>query len=107
MEHPACICFLNTTVKKLWFCILMDVIGLASYLLPAFGEWTDIVWGPVSAIIFYMTFGGKTGQVGAFVNLLEETLPFTDIIPTFTIAYFYERKRNSKPGHSGPQKTTT
>lgn len=92
-------------MKTLWFCILMDIIGLASYLLPAFGEWTDIVWAPVSAIIFYKTFGGKTGQVGAFINLLEEIIPFTDLLPTFTIAYFYEKQkkeyRNKQTSLSG------
>lgn len=74
----------------------MDIIGLASYLLPAFGEWSDLIWGPVSAIVFYKTFGGTIGKAGAFINLLEEILPFTDIIPTFAIAYFYERILNAR-----------
>lgn len=78
---------------KLSFCILMDIVGYLSYAIPVFGEWFDVLWAPVSAYIFYRTFGGKTGAIGSFINLAEEILPFTDFIPVFTIAYFYKRAK--------------
>jgi hypothetical protein len=31
------------------------------------------------------------GQIGAVLNFIEEILPGTDIIPSFTIAWFYKK----------------
>lgn len=73
------------------FCLIMDLLGFASYLMPVFGDWTDLAWAPVSAFIFYRSFGGKVGKLGSLLNFAEEILPFTDFIPTFTIAYLYKR----------------
>jgi len=79
------------TKPTLTFCLIMDLLGSATYLLPGLGEWFDILWAPVSALIFFKSFGGKVGRIGSIINFAEEILPFTDIIPTFTIAYFYNR----------------
>jgi len=76
---------------SLLFCLIMDLLGSASYLLPGVGEWFDVLWAPISAFIFYRAFGGKTGKIGSIINFLEEAIPFTDIIPTFTLAYIYNR----------------
>jgi hypothetical protein len=67
----------------------MDLLGSATYLLPGLGEWFDILWAPISAFIFYRSFGGKTGKIGSIINFAEEILPFTDFIPTFTLGYLY------------------
>ncbi len=73
------------------FCLLMDLIGSLSFFIPGIGEWFDIVWAPLSAFIFYKSFGGKVGRFGSVISFIEEILPYTDILPTFTIAYFYNR----------------
>jgi hypothetical protein len=73
------------------FCLIMDLLGLATFLLPGLGEWFDILWAPISAMLFFNSFGGKVGRIGSIINFAEEILPFTDFIPTFTIAYFYNR----------------
>jgi hypothetical protein len=73
------------------FCLIMDLLGLATFLLPGLGEWFDILWAPVSAMLFFNSFGGKVGRIGSIINFAEEMLPFTDFVPTFTIAYFYNR----------------
>jgi hypothetical protein len=86
-------------IPSLAFCIVMDVIGCASYIFPGLTEFADVVWAPISAFIFYKTFGGRVGQIGAVINFLEEIIPFTDIIPSFTIAYFY--KKNLMEGNKG------
>lgn len=78
-------------IPSLGFCIAMDIIGCASYLIPVLAEFTDIVWAPISAFIFMQTFGGKFGKIGAVFNLLEEALPGTDIIPMFTIAWVIKK----------------
>ncbi len=77
---------------KLWICILLDAVGLLSYAIPAWGEWIDAAWAPIAAMLFYYIFGGKTGAIGSAITLLEEALPFTDIIPMFTIAYFVNKR---------------
>jgi len=79
------------TKPTLTFCLIMDLLGSATFLLPGLGEWFDILWAPISALIFFKSFGGKVGRIGSIINFAEEILPFTDIIPTFTIAYFYNR----------------
>jgi hypothetical protein len=77
---------------NLLFCIIMDAIGYFTYALPFFGEFGDIVWAPLSGFIFYKTFGGTKGLIGGILNGLEELLPFTDFIPSFTIMYFLQTK---------------
>lgn len=66
--------------------IIIDLIGMATYLIPAFGEFADAVWGPYVTLLikniygntFFAVFGGA-----------EETLPFSDFIPTATLAWLY------------------
>jgi hypothetical protein len=80
---------------SLIFCLLMDLIGMATYAIPLLGEFGDTLWAPVSAFIFYKTFGGTKGMIGGAFNFLEEILPGFDFIPTFTIMYFMTAKKNS------------
>lgn len=85
---------INNNTKKtphLLFCLFMDAVGVLSYFLPFLGEWFDLLWAPLSAFIFYRSFGGKTGLWGSFVNLIEEVLPYTDFFPTFTITYILKK----------------
>jgi hypothetical protein len=78
---------LSKSMPSLAVCILLDFIGYASFSLPILGEFSDLVWAPVSAILFYKLFGGKMGFFGSSFNFFEELLPFTDFIPTFTVAW--------------------
>ncbi len=72
---------------SLLLCITMDFLGASTYFLPLLGEGFDIVFAPISAIIYYFSFRGKLGVVGGIFNFIEEILPGTDIIPTFTISW--------------------
>ena len=85
------------SLPSLWLCLLLDAVGMVSYFIPAWGEWIDVVWGPLSAFLFYYLFGGKTGAVGAAISFAEESLPFTDIIPMFTIGYFVRKRELQNP----------
>lgn len=81
---------MNTPTKQvpsLAACLLMDAIGYASFALPFLGEFADVAWAPISGFIFFKMFGGKMGVFGGGLSFLEEILPFTDFIPTFTIAW--------------------
>lgn len=77
-------------------CIILDVIGMASYIIPAMGEFADVVWAPISGFIFFALFGGRFGAIGGVLNFLEEIIPFTDIIPSFTIAWFIRKQEADK-----------
>lgn len=77
-------------------CILLDLAGMASYFIPALGEVADAAWAPISAILFYTLFGGRFGMIGGVLNFLEEIIPFTDVIPSFTIAWFIKKKELDK-----------
>lgn len=83
-------------LPNIGICILMDVIGMASYILPAMAEFTDIVWAPISGYIFYKLFGGRLGLIGGVLDFLEEIIPGTDIIPSFTIAWFIRKTQSAK-----------
>lgn len=93
---------MQTSINKLpslWLCVLLDMVGLLSYFIPAWGEWMDLVWAPLSAFLFYLLFGGKTGAIGSAITFAEEALPFTDIIPMFTIGYFIRKREfNAEKG---------
>lgn len=78
---------------SLSFCLLMDAVGMASYFFPFIGEGFDVVWAPLSAFLFYNHFSGKVARIGSIIDFAEEILPFTDFIPTFTLAYFYLKLR--------------
>ena len=80
-------------VPNLAICIIMDVIGMASYIIPGWGEFADIVWAPISGYVFFKMFGGRFGLIGGVLDFLEEILPGTDIIPSFTIAWFIRKKQ--------------
>ena len=76
---------MNYKLKKLALCILLDSVGLISFTIPLIGEFSDIIWAPIAAIISYKMFGEKRGKYTALTTFTEEILPLTDIIPSFTI----------------------
>ena len=71
----------------LLLCVFLDIIGYASYAVPILGEFGDIIWAPVSGVIFFLLFGGWRGAMGGMFNFIEELLPGTDFIPSFTIMW--------------------
>ena len=60
---------------SLIFCIVMDLIGSGSYVIPILGEFTDVIWAPLSAVIFLYTFGIKKGKAGSIFSFAEEICP--------------------------------
>lgn len=87
---------MNRQQPSLIFCILMDIVGYATYAVPLLGEFGDIIWAPVSSLIFMNTFGGWKGVLGGVGNFLEEILPGTDFIPSFTIMWFIQSMQRKK-----------
>ena len=87
---------MNNKQPSLVFCLVMDALGFVTYAIPGLGELGDIVFAPISAIVFYFMFGSWKG---ALFNFTEEILPGTDFIPSFTIAwcwrYFSSKKMST------------
>lgn len=83
MEKPS--------TKKLISSILLDLVGMATYLFPFIGESFDIIWAPIAGFILNRMYKGTVGKVGGIIVFLEEILPITDIIPTFTLTWIYTR----------------
>jgi hypothetical protein len=76
-------------------CILMDLIGSAVIVIPVLGE---LIWAPISALIFWKMFGFSKGFLGGIFSFIEELIPGIDFIPTFTIMWFIQyvkRKREN------------
>lgn len=87
---------MNRQQPSLIFCILMDIVGYATYAVPLLGEFGDIIWAPLSSIFFVATFGGWKGVLGGMGNFIEEILPGTDFIPSFTIMWFIQNMQKKK-----------
>ena len=77
--------------SSLWVCVIMDLLGCASYAVPLLGEVSDVIWAPLSAIVFYRMFGGTLGTFGSLFNFMEELFPGLDFIPTFTLSWVMQR----------------
>lgn len=87
-------------LPSLLMCIILDIIGYVSFSIPFIGEFSDVIWAPLSAMIYFRLFGGKMGIFGGAFSFLEELLPFTDIIPTFTLSWFIRSRALSKEDKS-------
>ena len=75
-------------VGKLCLCLLIDVLGTSSELLPIIGEFTDIAFAPAAALALRSLFQGS--NVVFALEFVEEILPFTDILPLATICWVVE-----------------
>ena len=75
--------------KKLILGILLDALGLVSFVIPGIGEFSDIVWAPVSGWLMTKLYKGKVGKIAGIITFIEEAIPGLDVIPTFTIMWFY------------------
>ncbi|HRO71852.1 MAG TPA: hypothetical protein PK951_15790 [Chitinophagaceae bacterium] len=95
---------MNRKQPSLFFCILMDLVGYATYAVPFLGEFGDILWAPISSLVFMTSFGGWKGVLGGFGNFIEELLPGTDFIPSFTIMWFIQNAQ--KRGTATPVKVS-
>ncbi|WMI65515.1 hypothetical protein RBH94_15795 [Aestuariibaculum sp. YM273] len=80
--------------------ILFDAVGYVSFIIPGIGEFSDIVWAPLSGWLMTKLYKGKAGKVAGVVNFVEEALPGLDVIPTFTLMWLYTYVLKKKPKDS-------
>ena len=69
--------------------LIYDAVGMATMAIPLVGPFLDIVWAPYAANKMSEMYPGKKGKIASVLVFLEEILPFTDVIPTFTLMWFY------------------
>lgn len=74
---------------KLFLSLVLDAIGYLSFVIPVIGEFSDVIWAPLSGYIMTKLYKGKAGKVAGVITFIEEALPFTDIAPTFTLMWLY------------------
>ncbi len=82
----------NTTdskYKDLFLSLLFDAIGMSSFVIPFIGEFSDVIWAPLSAWLMMRMHKGKVGQAAGAVSFIEEIIPGLDVVPTFTIMWLY------------------
>lgn len=80
----------NNKTRNLLLGILFDAIGLISFTVPLVGEFSDVIWAPLAGFLMTWMYKGTIGRVGGVVTFLEEILPFSDFIPTFTLTWIYK-----------------
>lgn len=76
---------MHNKYKKLVKCVLLDAIGVFTLYIPFAGPIIDVIWAPIAASISYKMFGEKRGKYTSLITFIEEILPATDIVPSFTI----------------------
>ena len=69
--------------------LLYDAIGMATHFIPGVGSFLDIIWAPYAAKKMTDMYEGGTGKIAAAIVFIEEILPFSDFIPTFTLMWLY------------------
>ncbi|CAJ1380079.1 unnamed protein product [Effrenium voratum] len=72
---------------KLAACLGLDLMGDSTYFVPGAGEAADLAYAPIQSIALIMLFQSRSM---AGLGFLEEILPFTDFIPTATLAWFID-----------------
>lgn len=77
MENPS---------SKLMASLAIDFLGNATFVVPGLGELADVLWAPVSAKLVSGMYS-ESSPHAKYVAFFEELLPFTDFIPTATLAW--------------------
>ena len=79
----------NEKYKLLRKGILYDAIGMVTMLIPFIGPLLDILWAPYAAKKMSEMYSGTQGKIASAIVFIEEILPMTDFIPTFTLMWLY------------------
>lgn len=79
----------NKKYKQLFMGLLFDGIGMLSFVIPFVGEFSDIVWAPLSGYLMTRMYKGKVGQAAGVFTFIEEIIPGFDLIPSFTLMWLY------------------
>lgn len=79
----------NEKYKLLRQGILYDVIGMVSMAIPVVGPFLDILWAPFAAKKMLDMYKGNHGKIASVIVFVEEIIPYSDVVPTFTLMWIY------------------
>jgi len=79
----------NNKKRDLILGLLFDGLGMLSFSIPFIGEYSDVVWAPIAGYLMTWMYKGNLGKVAGVFAFLEEIIPFTDVVPSFTITWIY------------------
>ena len=68
---------------KLIFSIILDAVGFFT-IIPL-----DFVWAPISGYLMTRMYKGSKGKIAGVISFIEEIIPFSNILPTFTLMWIY------------------
>ncbi|RXG16181.1 hypothetical protein DSM03_103367 [Leeuwenhoekiella aestuarii] len=77
--------------------VLFDLIGMLTMAIPVVGPFLDLAWAPYAAKQMGQMYPGRNGKIASILVFIEEILPFTDIIPSFTLMWIYTYLISSQP----------
>jgi hypothetical protein len=75
--------------RNLFLGLLLDGIGMLSFMIPGIGEFSDVIWAPIAGWLMTRLYKGKVGQAAGLIAFAEELIPGMDVIPTFTLTWIY------------------
>ena len=82
---------MNKKYQLLLLSIFFDGLGMLSFAIPFIGEFSDVIWAPLSAFLIYKMYGGTLGKGVEIISFVEEVGIFgTDLLPTFTLTWIYK-----------------
>lgn len=85
--------------------LVFDCIGMMSFSIPGIGEFSDVIWAPCSFFLMAWMYKGYVGKIGGAVSFIEEILPFSDVVPTFTLTWIYTYFLSADKGRNEKQKS--
>ncbi|GLD94602.1 hypothetical protein PINS_up003213 [Pythium insidiosum] len=88
--------------RKLVASLVIDFIGNATFVVPGLGELADMLWAPASATLVSALYSDSTPSA-KYLAFIEEFLPFTDFIPTATLAWAKENLTSRQKNAAKPK----
>ena len=79
----------NAKFKLLRRGLIYDAVGMITMAIPVVGPFLDILWAPYAAKKMSEMYDGTEGKIASILVFIEEILPMTDFIPTFTLMWLY------------------
>ena len=58
-------------IRNLFLGFLFDAMGMLSFVIPGIGEFSDIIWAPISAWLMMKLYKGKIGLVQILFQHLQ------------------------------------
>jgi len=89
MKEEVSIAKENNKKRNLILGIVFDALGMLSFTIPLIGEFSDVVWAPIAGFLMTWMYKGTLGKISGIFTFLEEIIPFTDFVPSFTLTWIY------------------